>query len=361
MFKRNIFLQAFLIAALGVIGHTNAGTVVGGGDLGSSNEEGIKSVLANNNRALQGKGKGKGKGGSKGKGKGKGKGGSVYEYGSSYGYSGYGKGKGKGGASQYGSSYGYYGYGKGKGKGGASQYGSSYGYSGYGKGKGKGGGSAYGYDSGYVIVGDDFTAPVPAPGSAPVPAPGSGPARPGNAPAPTTPTTNTGGNSGCIEVAFEESFLFLSADLAIPPTSSDPNEIGTTFIYEPSPLFNDTEFTLNGASVELVDSQVTGVCTRTLSTVDSDSGGGVCQFTIFAEGSYITFGGFVEDYVAGSTPPTLVISGGSSFNTGITGEVALLPLDANGDAFTGDFFFDAFGYQAFTSGVMLVCEVTDRV
>jgi hypothetical protein len=321
MFKRTIFLQAFLIAALGVIGRTNAGTVVGGEtDLGSGNKAG-KSVLPNNDRRhLAGKGKGKGR--SKGK----------------------GKGKGKGGASQYSSGYGYSGYGKGKGKGAASQYGSSYGYSGYGKGKGVG--SAYGYDSGYVIVDDDaFTDdafPTPAPG-------------------PTTPPTDTGGNSGCIEVAFEESFLFLSADLAIPPTSSDPDEIGTTFIYEPSPLFNDTEYTLNGASVELVNSQVTGVCTRTLSTLDSDSGGGVCQFTIFADGSFITFGGFVEDYVAGSPPPTLVISGGSSFNTGITGEVALLPLDGNGDAFTGDFFFDAFGYQAFTSGVMLVCEVIDSV
>jgi hypothetical protein len=52
-----------------------------------------------------------------------------------------------------------------------------------------------------------------------------------------------------------------------------------------------------------------------------------------------------------------VISGGSGENTGITGEVALLPLDGNGEDFTGDIFFDAFGYEAFVSGIILVCEV----
>jgi hypothetical protein len=234
-----------------------------------------------------------------------------------------GKGKGKGGASQYG---------YGKGKGGASQYGYD---SGYGKGKGKGGGNPYSY---YGYVGDDATSAPPAP-------------------SPTAPD----GNPACIEVTFQETFLFFSADLAIPPTSSDPNEVGTTFIYEPSPLFNGTEFVLNGASVELEDSQVTGVCTRTSSTLDGDIGGGVCQFTIYADGSYITLGGFVEDYVLGVPPPTLVITGGSGFNTGLTGEVALLPLDVNGDAFTGDFYFDAFGYQAFVSGIMIVCEVIDGI
>jgi hypothetical protein len=195
--------------------------------------------------------------------------------------------------------------------------------------------SQYGYGYGYGYgssPGDDGAVAAP-----PTPSPVSAPAD---------------DNPGCIEVSFQEQFLFLSADLAIPPTSSDPNEIGTTFIYEPSPLFNATD-----SSVEIEDSQVTGVCTRTLSTLDSDTGGGVCQFTIYADGSYITFGGFVEDYVVGNPPPNLVISGGSGFNTGITGDVALLPLDANGDAFTGDFFFDAFGYEAFTSGIMLVCEV----
>jgi hypothetical protein len=84
-----------------------------------------------------------------------------------------------------------------------------------------------------------------------------------------------------------------------------------------------------------------------LSTLDSDTGGGACQFTVRVDGSSITFGGF-----------TLVISGGSNINTGITGaEVALLPVDENVDAFTGDFFFQADGYQAFLSGVILVCEV----
>jgi hypothetical protein len=160
-------------------------------------------------------------------------------------------------------------------------------------------------------------------------------------------------------VAFEESFIFLSANLAIPPSTNNTNEIGTTFIYYPSPLFNVTEFVENGTDVEIEDSQVTGVCTRTLSTLESDTGGGVCQFTIYADGSYITFGGFVEDYVEGNPPPTLVISGGSSFNTGITGEVALLPVDENGDVSTGDFFFQAFGYEAYISGVMLICEVIE--
>jgi hypothetical protein len=76
MLNRNI-LQVVLVVALSAFGQANAGTVVSSDtELGSSsNEEGNKSVLANNNRALQGKGKGKGKGkgGSKGKGKGKGK------------------------------------------------------------------------------------------------------------------------------------------------------------------------------------------------------------------------------------------------------------------------------------------------
>jgi hypothetical protein len=156
-------------------------------------------------------------------------------------------------------------------------------------------------------------------------------------------------------VSFQEEVLFLSADLAIPPTGSDPNEIGTTFIYEPSPLFNATD-----SSVEIEDSQVTGVCTRTLSTLDSDTGGGVCQFTISGEeATSFTFGGFIEDFVAGSPPPSLVISGGSGLNTGITGEVSLLPLDGNGEAFTGDIFFNAFGYQAVVSATILVCDVVE--
>jgi hypothetical protein len=76
MLKRNI-LQVFLVVALSAVGQASAGTVVSSDtELGSSNEAGPKSVLANNNnnRALKGgkgKGKGKGKGGSKGKGKGK--------------------------------------------------------------------------------------------------------------------------------------------------------------------------------------------------------------------------------------------------------------------------------------------------
>jgi hypothetical protein len=160
-------------------------------------------------------------------------------------------------------------------------------------------------------------------------------------------------------VSFEESFLFLSADLAIPPTSSDPNEIGTTFIYEPNPIFNTTEFRDNGDSVVLENSQITGVCTRTLEPVGGVGGGGVCQYTIQVDGSSVTFGGFIEDYVLGNPPPTLVISGGSGENTGITGEVALLPLDGVGDEFTGDIFFDAFGYEAFVSGIVLVCEVIE--
>jgi hypothetical protein len=91
-------------------------------------------------------------------------------------------------------------------------------------------------------------------------------------------------------VAFEESFLFLSASLAIPPTTIDPNEIGTTFVYEPSPVFNTTEFRDNSASVELENQQITGVCTRTLEAVGSVGGGGVCQFVIEVEGSSVTFG-----------------------------------------------------------------------
>jgi hypothetical protein len=147
--------------------------------------------------------------------------------------------------------------------------------------------------------------------------------------------------------------------LAIPPTTTDPLELGTTFIYEPSPTFNATEFIDNGATVELEGEQITGVCTRTLSTLDSDTGGGVCQFTLQMDGGSVTFGGFIEDYVEGDVPPTLVISGGSGEQVGITGEVALLPLDVNGDVFTGDVFFDAFGYQAFAFGLVLVCDVVE--
>jgi hypothetical protein len=73
MLKRNILQVVVLVVALSAFGQASAGDT----ELGSSSdEEGNKSVLANNNRALQGgkgKGKGKGKGGSKGKGKGKGK------------------------------------------------------------------------------------------------------------------------------------------------------------------------------------------------------------------------------------------------------------------------------------------------
>jgi hypothetical protein len=74
MLKRNI-LQVVLVVALSAFGQASAGTVVSSDtELGSSNEKGNKSVLANNNRrALKGKGKGKGKGMGMGKGKGKGK------------------------------------------------------------------------------------------------------------------------------------------------------------------------------------------------------------------------------------------------------------------------------------------------
>jgi hypothetical protein len=209
-----------------------------------------------------------------------------------------------------------------------------YGY--YGKGKG-----GYAGD-------DDFHATSAAPSSAPT--------TPGPTAAPSSDS-----NPGCIQVAFQEEFLFLSADLAIPPTTTDPNEIGTSFIYAPSPLFNATEFTQSGASVEIPGSQVTGACTRTLEPLDGVGGGGVCQFTIDEGDSATTFSGFVRDYVAGNAPPTLVITGGSGFNTGITGEVALLPLDGNGDPFTGDIFFDAFGYQATASAMILVCEVVGAV
>jgi hypothetical protein len=223
----------------------------------------------------------------------------------------------------------------------------SSGYVVYGKGKGKGNGYGYyGKDKGGYTADDDAPAPTAAPTIE------TADAGPTAAPAESNPA--------CVQVAFQEEFLFLSADLAIPPSSTDPNEIGTTFIYEPSPLFNDTEFTQNGASVEIPGSQVTGVCTRTLEPLNGVGGGGICQFTIIlSEGSSITFGGFIEDFVAGNAPPTLVISGGSNIDTGITGEVALLPLDGNGDAFTGDIFFDAFGYQAFVSAMILVCEVID--
>ena len=227
------------------------------------------------------------------------------------------QGKGKGG-----SEYAYYG----KGKGAYSGYGSVYG----GKGKGKGGYGGYGGGGGG--------------GGAP------------NGPFPSPPPQQQGPQ--CTQVAFTEEFLFLSADLAIPLETTDPDEIGTTFIYEPSPLFNATEFRDNGQSVELENSQITGVCTRTQEPVDGVGGGGVCQFTIQVDvGSSVTFGGFIEDFVVGSPPPTLVISGGSGENIGITGEVALLPLDGTGAPFTGDIFFDTFGYEASVSGVILVCEV----
>jgi hypothetical protein len=39
--------------------------------------------------------------------------------------------------------------------------------------------------------------------------------------------------------------------------------------------------------------------------------------------------------------------------------VALLPLDEFGDVFTGDIFFRSYGYQAFVSGIILVCEVIE--
>jgi hypothetical protein len=163
-----------------------------------------------------------------------------------------------------------------------------------------------------------------------------------------------------MQVPFEESFLFLSADLAIPPTTTDPNEIGTNFIYKPSPIYNVTEFRDNGEPVTLDDSLITGVCTRTSSTLDSDVGGGNCQFTIQVDGSSVTFGGFIEDFVVGSPPPTLVITGAAGENTGITGEVVLVPVDGNGDDFVGDIFFDAFGYQAFVSGLILECEMIEQ-
>jgi hypothetical protein len=218
--------------------------------------------------------------------------------------------------------------GKGKGKGGASQYG-------YGKGKGRGG--YYGGDDSVLsddnAGSDDFVSRddddlfFPFPNS-------------------TSP--------GCVQVAFQEEFQFRSANLAIPPSTNDPNEIGTTFIYAPSPVFS-----ANDTNVELEDQRISGVCTRTLEPFGGDGGGGVCQFTIQLGGSSVTFGGFIEDYVLGNSPPTLSITGGSGENIGTTGEVALLPLDGTGAAFTGDIFFDATVYQAFVFGFVLICDVIE--
>lgn len=160
-------------------------------------------------------------------------------------------------------------------------------------------------------------------------------------------------------MAFQESFLFLSADLAIPPVGDDTNEVGTVFIYEPQPLFNATEFAMNNDSVEIENSSITGTCTRTLSATDTEGGGGVCDFSLNSDGAQIILSGFIEDYVAGVEPPTLVITGGNDFNTGIRGTVTILPLDENGQAFEGDIFFDAFGYQAVLDGVMLVCDIVE--
>jgi hypothetical protein len=157
-------------------------------------------------------------------------------------------------------------------------------------------------------------------------------------------------------VPIEESFAILAADLALPPTTSDPNEIGTTFIYEPNFLFNATELRDNGGLVELEDSRITGVCTRTSSTLGSDIGGGVCHFTILADGISVNFGGFIEDLVEGAPDSTLAISGGTGFLSGITGEVALHPYDGNGDDFTGDIFSGAFTYEIMISGVLVFCD-----
>jgi hypothetical protein len=257
------------------------------------------------------------------------------------------QGKGKGGSDYEGSYYG-------KGKGGYSGYGSVDG----GEGKGMGGYSGYGGYGGAPTFDDDFfnddsfpQFPFPPPFDDAFFNDDSFPQFPSPPPAMQGPQ--------CFQVAFEESILFLSADLAIPPPTAGPNEIGTTFIYKPSPVFNITDFRDNGSFVELENSQITGVCTRTLEPVGGVGGGGVCQFTIQVEDASFTFGGFIEDLVAGEPDPTLVISGGSGEITGITGEVALLPLDENGDDFTGDIFLDAFGYEATVSAFVLVCEVID--
>jgi hypothetical protein len=175
----------------------------------------------------------------------------------------------------------------------------------------------------------------------------------------------------CVRVPFEESFVILSTDfLAIPPpTSTDPHEIGTTFIYEPNSLFNATEFLDFGDFVEIEDLQITGVCTRTSSTPSSDFGGGVCQFTVLFDGTSVNFGGFIEDFVereldstltiSGGTEreldSTLAISGGTGFAAGITGEVALHPYDEHGNDYTGDIFIGAFAYEIIVFGVLEFC------
>lgn len=167
-------------------------------------------------------------------------------------------------------------------------------------------------------------------------------------------------NPGCVEIAFTEFFGFPSADLAIPPVGSDTNLAGTVFLYQPGSLFNTTEFILNNnTDVEIPNSAVSGVCTRTQAVEADIPGGGICTFNLMANGSSITLSGFLSDFVADAEAPTLVITGGTDVNIGLRGEVAFLPIDENGNAFEGDVFFDAFGYFLSLTGVQLVCDVIE--
>jgi hypothetical protein len=115
----------------------------------------------------------------------------------------------------------------------------------------------------------------------------------------------------------------------------------------------------NNTDVEIPETAISGVCTRTETMSVDVVGGGICTFNLMASGSSITLSGFLSDFVEGGAPPTLVITGGTDFNTGLRGEVSFLPIDENGDAFTGDVFFDAFGYFLTLSGLQLVCDVID--
>jgi hypothetical protein len=75
----------------------------------------------------------------------------------------------------------------------------------------------------------------------------------------------------------------LSAGFGYPPTTIDPNEIGTTLLYEPSPVFNPTEFRDNAHLSSFLKIRKSRECTRTLEAVGSVGGGGVCQFVIEVE------------------------------------------------------------------------------
>ncbi len=196
--------------------------------------------------------------------------------------------------------------------------------------------------------------PTPRPPRPPNSQPTPRPPRPPN----SQPTPRPPG--GCI-TEINVDFLQLSAippALFVNPNDPDEQTLGTRYVYNDGLRDQDT-------LDELIESKVSGTCTRTQSRVGDETiglqlGRGNCHFTYVVTDSQnreivFTASGDVSDSLGG----ILSITGGSRTTVGAYGEIELLPVnllsDGEFEIETGDFFLDPLFYLA-DARIIVPCD-----